>query len=128
MAEGKYSQDLLARLSQISKERQANDAQFTYLKELNAIRALDDDKKPSAVNIDQRRAKNQEIENRTLAAENARRQAMGEVPYTSWATYQASQDALAEERGAMKESLRPKLPESEAYVLEAARLMFDAKR
>lgn len=53
---------------------------------------------------------------------------MGEKPYTDWATYQASVDALAEERGAMKENLRPKLPEDEAYVLEAARLMFDAKK
>lgn len=127
LPEGKYSQELIDKLTKISSDRQAQDAQFKYLTQLNAIRAFDDDKKPSDVNIDKRRAKNKEIENRTLAAENARRQATGEQPYTDWATYQASQDALDEERSAMKENLRPKLPESEAYVLEAARLMFDAK-
>ena len=80
------------------------------------------------MNIDKRRAKAKEIEALTLRAENARRQATGEAPYTDWATYQASVDALAEERGAMKEHERPKLPEEEAYIFEAARLMFDAKK
>lgn len=126
--EGKYSQALIERLTKESKVRQDQDVQFRYLSELNAIRALDDDKKPVAVNIDKRRAKAKEIEALTLRAENARRQATGETPYTDWATYQASVDALAEERGAMKEHERPKLPEEEAYIFEAARLMFDAKK
>lgn len=127
-AEGKYGKALIEGLSAASKARQAKDPQFVYLSELNAIRALDDHKKPVDVNIDKRRAKAKEIENRTLSAENARRQAAGEAPYTDWATYQASMDALAEERGAMKENERPKLPEDEAYIIEAARLMFDAKQ
>ena len=59
-------------------------------------------------------------------AENLRRQAMGEAPYSDWATYQASLDALFEERSAMKENERPKLPENEAYILEAANIMFDS--
>lgn len=126
--EGKYSQALIERLTKESKVRQDQDVQFRYLSELNAIRALDDDKKSVAVNIDKRRAKAKEIEALTLRAENARRQATGETPYTDWATYQASVDALAEERGAMKEHERPKLPEEEAYIFEAARLMFDAKK
>lgn len=126
--EGKYSQALIERLTKESKARQDQDVQFKYLSELNAIRALDDDKKPVDVNIDKRRAKAKEIEALTLRAENARRQATGEAPYTDWATYQASVDALAEERGAMKEHERPKLPEEEAYIFEAARLMFDAKK
>ncbi|MFA9486523.1 MULTISPECIES: carboxy terminal-processing peptidase [unclassified Moraxella] len=126
-AEGKYSKALIEQLAAASKVRQAKDPQFVYLSELNAIRALDDRKKPVDVNIDKRRAKDKEIENRTLNAANVRKQAMGEAPYTDWATYQASVDALAEERGAMKENERPKLPEDEAYVIEAARLMFDAK-
>ncbi len=125
-AEGKYSQPLINSLSEQSKARQAADPQFVYLSELNRIRALDDEKKPQAINLDKRRAKAKLIEDQTLAAENARRQATGEAPYTSWSTYQASLDALAEERGAMKENERPKLPESEAYIMEAARLMFDA--
>lgn len=54
--------------------------------------------------------------------------ATGQTPYTSWTTYQASQDALAEERSLMKENERPKLPEDEIFVLEAATLMFDAKQ
>lgn len=126
--EGKYSQALIERLTKESKVRQDQDVQFRYLSELNAIRALDDDKKSVAVNIDKRRAKAKEIEALTLRAENARRQATGETPYTDWATYQASVDALAEERGAMKEHERPKLPEEEAYIFEAARLMFDANK
>lgn len=126
--EGKYSQALIERLTKESKVRQDQDVQFRYLSELNAIRALDDDKKSVAVNIDKRRAKAKEIEALTLRAENARRQATGETPYTDWATYQASVDALAEERSAMKEHERPKLPEEEAYIFEAARLMFDAKK
>lgn len=126
--EGKYSQALIERLTKESKVRQDQDVQFRYLSELNAIRALDDDKKSVAVNIDKRRARAKEIEALTLRAENARRQATGETPYTDWATYQASVDALAEERGAMKEHERPKLPEEEAYIFEAARLMFDAKK
>lgn len=126
--EGKYSQALIERLTKESKVRQDQDVQFRYLSELNAIRALDDDKKSVAVNIDKRRAKAKEIEALTLRAENARRQATGETPYADWATYQASVDALAEERGAMKEHERPKLPEEEAYIFEAARLMFDANK
>lgn len=128
VAEGKYSQALLNTLSEQSLARQAQDPQFIYLSKLNEIRAIDDDKKPVDINLDKRRAKAKLIEEKTLAAENARRQATGEAPYLTWSIYQASQDAIAEERGAMKENERPKLPESEAYVLEAARLMFDAKK
>lgn len=42
--EGKYSQALIERLTKESKVRQDQDVQFRYLSELNAIRALDDDK------------------------------------------------------------------------------------
>lgn len=128
MPEGRYSKSLIDTLSMQSKQRQTSDPQFIYLSKLNEIRALEDDKLPSIIHIDERRAKSKLIEDKTLMAENARRQATGERPYTDWATYQASLDALAEERGAMKENERPKLPESEAYVLEAARLMFDAQK
>lgn len=125
--ENSYSDELIASLSDQSKMRQATDPQFIYLNELNKIRALEDDKLPKPIHIDKRRAKNQLIEEKTLAAENLRRQATGDKPYTSWSTYQASLDAIAEERGAMKENERPKLPESEVFVIEAAKLMFDAK-
>ncbi|WP_294033843.1 carboxy terminal-processing peptidase [uncultured Moraxella sp.] len=128
VAAGKYSKALIDTLQAQSKARQAKDPQFVFLNKLNDIRALDDDKKPAEVSLDKRRAKLTSIENQTLAAENTRRQATGEAPYTDWSTYQASLDAISEERGAMKENERPKLPESEAYVLETARLMFDAKK
>ncbi len=122
---GKYSKPLIEQLALASSERQAADPQFIYLNELNAIADSDDDKKPKAVNLDAQAAQAKDTEARTLAAENARRQATGEAPYTSWATYQASLEALYEERGAMKENERPPLPEKEAYVLESARIMFD---
>ncbi|UNU72758.1 carboxy terminal-processing peptidase [Moraxella nasovis] len=124
--EGKYAKPLIERLSKESKARQLSDPQFIYLAELNAIRKMDDEKKPAKVDIDQRRAKLDDIEKRTLAAENARRRATGQTPFVSWATYQAYLDARAEERAAMKENERPKLPEDEAYITEAATLMFDA--
>ena len=110
-----------------SQARQQRDPQFKYLTALNDIRAMDDDKKPADVSIDKRRAKRELIEQKTLAAENARRQATGEMPFTNWSTYQASMDALVEERSLMKENERPRLPESEAFVIEAATLMFEAK-
>lgn len=125
--EGKYSKDLVETLISQSKARQDANPQFKYLTELNAIRALDDDKKPADVDIDKRRAKADLIEQKMLMAENARRQATGEKPYTDWTTYQASVDALAEERSLMKENERPKLPEDEAFIIETATLMFDAK-
>ncbi|OOR93505.1 tail-specific protease [Moraxella caviae] len=125
--EGRYAPELIETLSAQSAARQKSDPQFVYLSQVNAIRALDDDKLPADIDIDKRRAKAKNIEQRTLIAENARRQATGEAPFTSFATYQANLDALAEERAAMKENERPKLPESEAFVREAATLMFDAK-
>ncbi|MDO4427312.1 MAG: carboxy terminal-processing peptidase [Moraxella sp.] len=123
---GKYSRALINSVAQASKERQAKDPQFMYLTEINAIKASEDDKAPAPVSLEKRAEKAHEVERRSLAAENARRMATGETPYTSWAAYQASLDALYEEWGAMKENERPKLPESEAYVFEAARIMFDA--
>lgn len=126
LPEGKYAKTLMDDLIKQSKVRQSQNPQFKYLTDLNAIRAMEDDKKPVDVNIDKRRAKANLVEQKMLSAENARRQATGEKPYMDWTTYQASLDALSEERSLMKEHERPKLPEDEAYVLEAATLMFDA--
>lgn len=126
-SEGKYTKGLIETLASQSKTRQSTNPQFKYLSELNAIRQLDDDKQPADVDIDKRRAKADLVEQKMLMAENTRRQATGEKPYTDWTTYQASIDALAEERSLMKENERPKLPEEEAFVIEAATLMFDAK-
>lgn len=123
---GKYSRALIAQVSELSKIRQSTHPDFVYLTTLNKIGKLDDDKTPQDVNLDKRRAKAKAIENQTLMAENTRRQAKGETPYTSFATYQATLDAQFEEWGAMKEHERPKLPEQEAFVVESAMIMFDA--
>lgn len=88
---------------------------------------MDDEKKPIDLDINKRRAKMQLIENRTLAAENKRLQATGEKQYSNWNTYQAAMDAKFEELSQLKESERPKLPESEVFVNEAAYLMLNAE-
>lgn len=126
-AEGKYSKSLIDSLIEKSNIRQKQNPQFKYLQEVNNIRLAEDDKKPVDVNIDKRRLRTQMVEKKMLMAENMRRQAVGEKPYLDWTTYQASIDALSEERSLLKENQRPKLPEDEAYVIEAATLMFDAK-
>jgi peptidase, S41 family len=126
-AEGKYSKSLIDSLIEKSNTRQKQNPQFKYLQEVNNIRLAEDDKKPVDVNIDKRRLRTQMVEKKMLMAENMRRQAVGEKPYLDWTTYQASIDALSEERSLLKENQRPKLPEDEAYVIEAATLMFDAR-
>ncbi len=124
---GKYSQGTLKTLNQLSRVRQNVEPQFVYLSKLNDIRKLDDDKQPVAVNLDKRRQHMLEVEAKTLAAENARRIASGDKPYTDWNVYLAEEDAKFEERSRMKENERPPLPENEAFVVETAKLMLDAK-
>lgn len=125
---GKYSKPLIETLQLNSNKRQKANPQFVYLTQMNAIRNMEDNKKPSPVSLKARAKKMHDIEDQTLAAENARRMATGEAPYTSWGTYQASLDAQFEEWGRLKENERPKLPEEEAYITEAAHIMFDAAK
>ncbi len=125
--EGKFTTNTLATLNQQSKIRQEQNPQFVYLSTLNDIRNMDDEKKPVALDINSRRAKMNLIEQRSLDAENKRQLAMGKSPYANWNTYQAAMDAKFEERSQMKESERPPLPESEAYINEAAYLMLSAE-
>lgn len=84
-----------------------------------------EEKKRVVLDVDQRRVELLELEQKTLAAENARRVATGQTPYANWETYQASIDALAEQRAKMKAAQRPPLPEEEAFVLEAAQVLLD---
>lgn len=123
---GEYSQTTLKSLNELSKQRQASNPQFSYLTALNKIRQEDNDKKPTKLNIDARRQSLIDIEQKTLKVENIRQKALGEKPYADWTAYQASRDAELEARSKMKESLRPKLPESEAFIIETARIMLDA--
>ena len=125
--EGKFSANTLATLNQQSKIRQEQNPQFVYLSTLNDIRNMDDEQKPIDLDISSRRAKMNLIEQRSLEAENKRQLAMGKSPYANWNTYQAAMDAKFEERSQMRESERPPLPESEAYINEAAYLMLSAE-
>lgn len=126
--EGTFSQNTLQTLTSQSKQRQSVNPQFVYLSTLNQIRQEEDDKKPVKINIDDQLARRHSIEDKTLKAENTRRKALGQPIYKTWAEYQASEDAEMEARGKMKQSERPKLPESEAFILEASRIMLDAQR
>lgn len=123
---GEYSQSTLKTLNELSKKRQADNPQFVYLTTLNKIRAEEDDKKPIKLNIDARRQMLINIEEKTLKAENTRRKALGEKPFADWTAYQAYREAQQEARSKMKESQRPKLPESEAFIIETAKIMLDA--
>lgn len=124
--EGKYSQTTIQTLNELSQNRQKMDPQFVYLATLNEIRGMEDDKKPVKLNIDDHRAKLQSIEQKMLKAENARRIATGQSVYTNWDNYQAALDAEVEIRSKMKEKERPKLPEDEAFIVEAAKVMLQA--
>ena len=125
--EGKFTSNTLATLNEQSKIRQEKNPQFVYLSDLNDIRDMEDEKKPIVLDINSRREKMKLVEKRTLQAENKRRKAVGERPYANWNTYQAAIDAKFEERSQMKAAERPELPEDEAYINEAAYLMFSAE-
>lgn len=126
--DGKFSKHTLQTLNQQSKIRQTKNPEFIYLSTLNDIRKLNDDKRPVDINIDKRREHMRDVEQKTLQAENKRRIATKQASYENWDIYQAAIDAKFEERSNMKENERPPLPEEEAYVVEAAKLMLDAKR
>lgn len=113
------------KLDQQSQMRQQLDPQFQYLREIRRIGLLNKDRKELTLHLDQRWLEVKKIEEATLAAENARRQATGLTPYANWETYQAAQDALSEQRAKMKRAERPALPEDEAYVKEAAQTVVD---
>ena len=123
---GTYKPELLQAINAASKQRQATNPQFAYLSELNQIRNQEDDKKQVKLDINERRGYRKALEARTLAAENNRRKALGQAPYSTWTAYQAAQDAELEARSRMKQAERPKLAETEAFVIEAANVMLDA--
>ncbi len=123
---GTYTPELLQAINAASKQRQATNPQFAYLSELNQIRNQEDDKKQVKLDINERRGYRKALEAHTLAAENNRRKALGQAPYRTWTAYQAAQDAELEARSRMKQAERPKLAETEAFVIEAANVMLDA--
>ncbi len=118
-------QPYVAQLAQLSSQRIKLDPQFKYLDQRKAISQAGKEKKQLALDIDQRKAELKDLEQKTLAAENARRQIAGQKPYANWESYQASLEALAESRAKMKATQRPPLPEEETFVSEAANVLLD---
>ncbi|WOE30500.1 MULTISPECIES: carboxy terminal-processing peptidase [unclassified Acinetobacter] len=118
-------QPYLPKLNAQSQQRVSNDPQFKYLQKRTDIMKEAEAKKTTVLDITQRKAELKALEQKTLDAENLRRQATGLAPYANWESYQASLDALAESRAKMKASQRPALPEEETFVTEAANVLFD---
>lgn len=115
----------IPQLAERSKQRVQLDPQFQYLDTRMALAKLTKDQKKIVLDIDKRKAELIALEEKTLAAENKRRVATGQKPYSNWESYQASIEALAEARSKMKANKRPPLPEEEAYVTEAANILLD---
>lgn len=115
----------VTQLAEQSKVRVAADPQFQYLATRKAISQHTKDQKQIVLDIEKRKAELNELELKTLAAENKRRAETGLKAYPNWESYQASLDALAESRAKMKANKRPALPEEETFVTEAANVLID---
>lgn len=116
-----YFNDLQKR----SDERRKQNPQFQYLNDFVAISKQVADEKITVLDMTQRKARLQDIEQRTLNAENQRRTATGLTPFANWESYQASIEARNEARAKLKAGQRPPLPEEEAFVLESAQVLMD---
>ena len=118
-------QSYVSALSGLSQQRVAVDPQFKLLQTRSKIAQEDIDKKQLVLDIEQRKAELLAVEKQSLDAENARRSATGLKPFANWESYQAYLDAQGEARGKMKATQRPPLPEEEAFVTEAAKVLLD---
>lgn len=118
----------ISSLAEMSAQRVNQNIQFNYLQTRKDISKKSEEKKRVVLDLNQRRAELIELEQKTLAAENKRRQAIGEKPYANWESYQAAMEALVESRAKMKAAQRPALPEEEVFVTEAANILFDYER
>ncbi len=116
---------LVPKLTAATEARQTSDPQFIYLKKMKAISNQYKNRKTISLDIDKRRQEVKAIEAKTLAAENERRQAVGEPVYPNWQTYQISLDAKSEARAKITQGKRPLLPEEEAFVTESANILID---
>ena len=112
-------------LAEMSAQRVQQNIQFNYLQTRKDISKKSEEKKSVVLDLNQRRAELIELEQKTLAAENKRRQAVGDKPYSNWESYQAAMEALVESRAKMKAAQRPALAEEEAFVIEAAQILLD---
>ncbi len=115
----------VGQLQKASDQRRVNNPEFIYLDKYVGIAKEAAEDKKLVLDIDQRKADILSLEAETLAAENQRRKATGQVPYSNWESYQAALDARSESRAKMKEAQRPPLPEEEAFVAESAQILLD---
>ncbi|MFZ3192835.1 MAG: carboxy terminal-processing peptidase [Moraxellaceae bacterium] len=113
-------------LNRRSLERQVKDPQFVFLNDIRHLGLMNKDQKTVSLNLDTRRAEAKKMEQQTLAVENQRRVLTGLPPYASWQVYQADLEAQSEIRAKMKQNERPKLPEDEVFVVEAADVLVDS--
>ena len=113
-------------LTRRSLARQVASPQFVFLNDIRHLGLKDKDQKTVSLNLTARRAEAEKMEQQTLAFENQRRTLTGLPPYANWQVYQADLDAQSEIRAKMKQNERPKLPEDEAFVIEAADVLVDS--
>ncbi len=118
--------DELPLLNRRSLARQVQNPQFVFLNDIRHLGLANKDLKTLSLNLNTRRAEAKKMEQETLAIENQRRQLTGLPLYTSWQVYQIDLDAQAELRAKMKQNERPKLPEDEAFVIEASDVLVDS--
>lgn len=118
-------QPYVQNLAQLSQQRVVNDPQFKYLEQRKAIAKKTNEQKRVVLDIDQRKAELNALEQQTLESENQRRAVTGQKPYANWESYQASIDALIESRAKMKAAKRPALAEEEVFVTESAQVLLD---
>ena len=118
-------QPYVQNLAQMSQQRVVADPQFKYLEQRKAIAKKTEEQKRVVLDIDQRKAELNALEQKTLESENQRRAVTGQKPYANWESYQASMDALIESRSKMKATQRPALPEEEVFVTESANVLLD---
>ncbi|MDK1682551.1 carboxy terminal-processing peptidase [Acinetobacter terrestris] len=118
-------QPYVQNLAQMSQQRVVADPQFKYLEQRKAIAKKTEEQKRIVLDIDQRKAELNALEQKTLDSENQRRAVTGQKPYANWESYQASMDALIESRSKMKATQRPALPEEEVFVTESANVLLD---
>ncbi|WP_425915681.1 carboxy terminal-processing peptidase [Acinetobacter sp. TSRC1-2] len=118
-------QPYVQNLAQMSQQRVVTDPQFKYLEQRKAIAKKTEEQKRVVLDIDQRKAELNALEQKTLESENQRRAVTGQKPYANWESYQAAMDALIESRSKMKATQRPALPEEEVFVTESANILLD---
>ena len=118
-------QPYVQNLAQMSQQRVVADPQFKYLEQRKAIAKKTEEQKRVVLDIDQRKAELNALEQKTLESENQRRAVTGQKPYPNWESYQAAMDALIESRSKMKAIQRPALPEEEVFVTESANILLD---